>query len=413
MERTTKHHSALSTNKPRCGAHGFTSVGTASRAAHQRAARQRAAHRPPRLGGPTAIRGFTLVELLVVIAIIGILVAMLLPAIQAAREAARRSQCQNHLKQLAIGFLNYESTHDFYPSGGWGWRWSGDPDLGAGEKQPGGWGFQILPYLEEEGLHIVGQGLAPAQKKAELARQKAQPVTVFYCPSRRPPIPTFGDEDSWNADLPPGGYVGKLDYAANGGTNHPGVSGTPGWSTGACSGSGNGSRCIVVCPTTYPQGCDFGSFEDEAVVRKSFNGPVIPRFPIEARQVTDGTSKTIMVGEKYLWDRHYGIEDTINCCIDNNSAYAGYDRDTIRYAKNTNDNTGNTFRPTHDSVFPNPSGTVSSQGSGCARRFGSAHSSVFQVAMCDGSVHVIEFEIDLCILEQMANRKDGGFCSTP
>src|SRR5262245_59620853 len=80
-------------------------------------------------------RAFTLVELLVVIAIIGILVAMLLPAIQAAREAARRSQCQNNLKQIGIGFLNHENSRKFFPSGGWGYKWSGDPDNGSGEKQ--------------------------------------------------------------------------------------------------------------------------------------------------------------------------------------------------------------------------------------------------------------------------------------
>ena len=75
------------------------------------------------------LRGFTLVELLVVIAIIGILVALLLPAIQAAREAARRSQCQNHLKQMITGMLLHESTHGHFPVGGYDPTHSGDPDL--------------------------------------------------------------------------------------------------------------------------------------------------------------------------------------------------------------------------------------------------------------------------------------------
>ena len=100
-----------------------------------------------------AERGFTLVELLVVIAIIGILVALLLPAVQAAREAARRTQCINHLKQLSLGCANHESTHKFFPSGGWGTDWVGDADKGTGEGQPGSWLYSVLPFIEEQALH--------------------------------------------------------------------------------------------------------------------------------------------------------------------------------------------------------------------------------------------------------------------
>ena len=132
-----------------------------------------------------ASQGFTLVELLVVIAIIGILVALLLPAVQAAREAARRNQCQNNLKQIGLGFLNHESTHKFFPSGGWGYLWTGDPDMGTGEKQPGGWAFSVLPYLEDANTFLIGAGLPAADKRKALVRQKTQPVPMFYCPSRR------------------------------------------------------------------------------------------------------------------------------------------------------------------------------------------------------------------------------------
>ena len=93
--------------------------------------------------------GFTLVELLVVIAIIGILVALLLPAVQAAREAARRTQCKNHLKQLGIASQLHVDTHKFFPSGGWGDWWVGCPDMGCGKNQPGTWTYQLLSYIEE------------------------------------------------------------------------------------------------------------------------------------------------------------------------------------------------------------------------------------------------------------------------
>ena len=119
---------------------------------------------------PQIVKGFTLVELLVVIAIIGILVALLLPAIQAAREAARRSQCQNNLKQLALGCLQHHDTFGMLPSGGWSWHWTGDPDMGFGREQPGSWLYHILPFIEEDDLHAAGRRRQPGQRSTTQQR---------------------------------------------------------------------------------------------------------------------------------------------------------------------------------------------------------------------------------------------------
>ena len=104
--------------------------------------------------------GFTLVELLVVITIIGILIALLLPAVQAAREAARQVQCQNNLKQLAVGCLNHENLTKRFPSNGWGWAWVGETDQGSDWNQPGGWVYNVLPFIEQMPLHEIGGGNA-------------------------------------------------------------------------------------------------------------------------------------------------------------------------------------------------------------------------------------------------------------
>ena len=113
------------------------------------------------------------------------LVTLLLPAVQAARAAARRVQCINTMKQFGLAAMNHESAYGFLPSGGWGWGWVGDPDQGPGREQPGGWVFSLLPFYEEQGVYGIGAGMTAEQKRQENSRMFSTVIATMNCPSRR------------------------------------------------------------------------------------------------------------------------------------------------------------------------------------------------------------------------------------
>ena len=184
-------------------------------------------------------RGFTLVELLVVIAIIGILIALLLPAVQAAREAARRIQCQNNLKQLALSFQVHHDAQKQFPSSGWGWRWQGESDRGFGKGQPGGWAFNILPYIEQSALRDLTKGLQGTALDNAIKQTGSVPIAGFACPSRRRPL-TYplvrnGDLAINCKSCPANGTcsLARSDYAANSGSFNAGEQDGPGSYTAA------------------------------------------------------------------------------------------------------------------------------------------------------------------------------------
>jgi prepilin-type N-terminal cleavage/methylation domain-containing protein len=158
-------------------------------------------------------RGLTLVEVLVVIAIISLLLGLLLPAVEMAREASRRSSCANQLRQLAIGVKLHVDAHQTFPTGGWR-GYLGDPDAGYGVKQPGGWIYNVLAYIDQSELRKLGGGLKLASREDAMRKLMESPIQLLYCPSRRlPRIYPYSGPSLKNAKAPIA--VAKTDYAIN------------------------------------------------------------------------------------------------------------------------------------------------------------------------------------------------------
>jgi prepilin-type N-terminal cleavage/methylation domain-containing protein len=317
--------------------------------------------------------GFTLVELLVVIAIIGILIALLLPAIQAAREAARCSQCQNNLRQIGAAGQSHLTQHGFFPTAGWSAAFVGDPDRGYGKGQPGGWIYTLMPFMEMRQVFDMGKGLPggiphPSQsspKAQAAARMSEMPATALVCPTRRRVTAfavSYPGEDSGRVNAATSHVHGRSDYAGNGGSGpyiHLGDAG----------------------PWTWPQVTPTVWLDE-----KRFDGIIFQRSTIRQKEILDGLSNTYFVGEKNVQPDHYydGWDPG-----DTGPMVQGYDWDTVRMGNNAGE--------------PLLRDRMGQSAAGC---FGSAHAQNCHFVFCDGSVHPISYNINMEIHGRLAARKD-------
>lgn len=288
-------------------------------------------------------KGVTLVEVLVVISIIGILMGLLMPAVQAVRARARQVQCQNNVKQLALASHNHMASFGHFPSNGWGFAWIGDGTRGYGPKQPGGWAYQILPQLEIRHLPISG---------AERAEMMKIPFTMFQCPSRNSGLIAHTEAFTpWNA--PPVLDVAKTDYAI-------------------CEGT------IITDTRKGPPSLEVGDGEYDWP-RINADGVSYQRSKV--KEIPDGTSNTYLIGEKYVSITAY-MGGTLGY---DQSLLSGVDMDLSRWTNR---------RPLPDRV-----------SNGKDREFGSPHSAVV-MSMCDGAVRRVSFDIDATIHESQGSRHE-------
>lgn len=345
-----------------------------------------------------AKRAFTLVELLVVIAIIGTLVALLLPAVQSAREAGRRTQCINNLKQIGQAFQNHVSAKNYLPTGGMcSWAGQGNnqnfcaltggsspwyvpgrlPDV---ENLPVGWPFQILPYIEEGNV----------QFEPDWEKVKQMTFSFFFCPSRRGPTRCM-------KDTAPGYLYGMMDYA----------SATPSRASGDVAAAfefWNGSA--------GPGGPIVPGSSDFILVRdRMFFGMVIRTqacSTIGFNDVKDGTSKTLLVSEKLLpLDNYDGSGPFYGGQIrtfegDDRGWSDGWDYDIVR-------STG--IPPSKDYVKAPSDYNTNAMWRECIM-FGSAHSAGIQSVFGDSSVRTISYDIDRDVFNKLGNRNDGQVVDT-
>jgi prepilin-type N-terminal cleavage/methylation domain-containing protein/prepilin-type processing-associated H-X9-DG protein len=295
--------------------------------------------------------GFTLVEVLVVIAIIGILVAFLLPAVQAARESARRNQCQNNLKQIGIAIQNHHDTRKAFPMGRNGIN-----------QMAVSWAFFLLPYMEETAIYNSWNSKATVDDPSNDLAMRT-PIETYACPSRRR---AAADRNFDNNNNPPPakdlGVATLADYSANAGIK---------LMTGMTSNSDSNGV--------------FGGYS------RIDAGPIFSGSHISARQVEDGLSKTIAIGERHLPPVPDGTPDDMK-------DYAIGDTASI-----PGDTPHTTFRCTGCAGDDTKDGLATSLDDPDRNKFGSSHSGgTVQFVFLDGHVAGLHPGMALNVLKALS-----------
>jgi prepilin-type processing-associated H-X9-DG protein len=323
------------------------------------------------------LAAFSLVELLVVITIIAILIALLLPAVQAAREAARRLQCGNNVKQLALAALSHESSIRFFPTGGWDKVWLGHPDRGFGKSQPGGWVYNILPFIEQAALHDLGANGSDMATQDANARRLATPLAGLNCPSRRgASLYRLASGIVFRLTSGPINSLARSDYAMNAGDHVQ-------WHNDAH------------VPISLAEGDDPVFPWDDMSLQ---NGISYQRSQVTTADITDGASQTFLIGEKYVNSAHYLDGKDLG---DSETMYCGDDLDLLRWT-----GVDSTVGTATNNNLPMRDRSTSTSEGNHVQWFGSAHANGFNMSFCDGSVGTINYSIDAEVYRRLGNRKD-------
>ncbi|MFM7183889.1 MAG: DUF1559 domain-containing protein [Planctomycetota bacterium] len=309
------------------------------------------------------VRGFTLVELLVVIAIIATLIGLLLPAVQSAREAARRSQCSNNLRQIGLAVHSYGSARRYLPPGRW-------KDCHVT------WLGLILPFMDGAAGYALWKPELDYYNAANRAAREYV-VSTFACPSRARTALLSNDPMRFYGGTLAAGLVG--DYAG---------------SIGPVLHSEGG-------PTYYP-----AKYKGVIVTVSMFRtGGSTPRGDVRPKDVTDGLSKTLLAGEKYVPVGRIGDRLYDGSIYNSDDAYQSMR--AAGWGPKYDDNTG---RPTSVWQTNRPAGSPDDKSLSQDeefRVFGGLHRDTVAFVSCDGALRTVAASIDLQVYANLADRADG------